>query len=146
MSLLPPFSLPEEIRAPLEKLAVSQKFPVGSFLFQCGDPVNGVYLVRSGRVALSLPHTPESPRMAGPGSVLGIPSSVCARPYSLTAENLEPVEVGFISAAEFVAVLKQHPVICLAVIETLASELNNTRRQASAVLEQLASLDSNPTQ
>ena len=141
MSTLPPFSLPEEIRAPLEKLALPQKFPAGSFLFKTGDPVNGVYLVRSGRVALSLPNTPEGPRLAGPGSVLGIPSSVCCRPYSLTAENLEPVEVGFIKAVEFVAFLKQYPVICLAVIETLASELNNTRRQASAVLEKLASLD-----
>jgi CRP-like cAMP-binding protein len=138
---LPRFSLPEEIRAPLEKLAVPEHYAAGSFLFKCGDPVRGVYLVRSGQVALSLPHTPEPPRMAGPGSALGIPASVCSRPYSLTAENREAVEVGFIAAAKFVAVLKQYPVICLAVIETLASELNETRRQASAMLEQFTGLD-----
>jgi CRP-like cAMP-binding protein len=136
----PPFSIPQEFRAPLEHVAEPQTVPARTFLFQRGDPVRGVYLVRSGRVALSLPHSPEPPRIAGPGSILGLPASIGSRPYSLTAETLESVEVGFIPHSTFVELLKRRPEVCLAVIETLALELSDARRQASALLDRLPAI------
>jgi CRP-like cAMP-binding protein len=136
-----PFMIPEEVRAPLNRIAVPQSIPANTVLFRLGDPVQGVYLIHSGTVALSLPNAVEPPRITGPGAVLGIPASICDRPYSLTAETLEPVEAGFISREDFVAVVRQDPDLCFAVIASVAEALADTRRQASALLGQFATLE-----
>jgi CRP-like cAMP-binding protein len=132
--------IPEEVRGPLDAMAAPQIIPANAVLFRRGDPVRGVYLIRSGTVALSLPNVAEPPQVTGPGAVLGIPASMCDRPYSLTAETLEPVEAGFIPREEFVAVVRQNAELCFAVTESLAEALNDTRRQASALLGQFATL------
>ena len=72
-----PFMIPEEVRAPLNRIAVPQSIPANTVLFRLGDPVQGVYLIHSGTVALSLPNAVEPPRITGPGAVLGIPASIC---------------------------------------------------------------------
>jgi len=137
---LPFFAIPDAFRKPLEQIAVTQTWAANSVLFRLGDPVRGVYLIRSGTVALSLPNAAEPPRIAGVGAVLGIPACMCDRPYSLTAETLEPVEAGFIPREEFVALVRQNGELCFAVTESLAEALNDTRRQASALLGQFATL------
>ena len=119
---------------------MARSFPALTVLFRRGDPVTGVFLIRSGTVALLLPNVPEPPIIAGPGTLLGIPAAMCNRPYSLTAETLEPVETGFIAREQFVAIVRQHPDLCLVLIETLAEALSETRKQASAMLGQFATL------
>ena len=140
MNTPPFFAIPDPVRAPLEQIAVSRTFEAGTVLFHWGDPVRGVYLIRSGKVALSLPNASEPPRIAEVGAVVGIPASMCNRPYSLTAEALEQVEAGFIPQEEFVTVVRQNADLCFAVTESLAEALNDTRRQASALLGQFATL------
>lgn len=135
-----PFVIPSGLQAPLDQIAVPKAFSALTVMFRRGDPVVGVYLIRVGTVALSLPNAAEPPHLAGPGAVLGIPAAICDRPYSLTAETLEPVEAGFLTREQFVAVVKQHPDLCLALIETLAAALSDTRRQASALLGQFSAL------
>jgi CRP-like cAMP-binding protein len=132
--------IPAEVCGPLEQIAVPKTFSANTVLFRRGDPVRGAYLIRRGTVALSLPNATEPPRVVGPGAVLGIPACMCDRPYSLTAETLEDIEVGFIPRDEFVAAVKQHADLCFAVIESLADALSDTRRQASALLGQFATL------
>jgi CRP-like cAMP-binding protein len=88
-------------------------------------------------VALVLANVPEAaPRVVGCGALLGLPSTLGCRPYSLTAETLEPVQAGFIPRELFMMLLKQHPGLTLAVAQGLAWELTETRRQASELLEE----------
>ena len=131
------FAVPEEFRLLLEPVAETKTFQSGAPLFERGDPVLGVYLIRKGRVALSLADVPEpAPRMVGPGTLLGLPATIGGRAYSLAAKALEPVEVGFIARNEFVNLLRQNVDFCFAVIQGLASELSETRQKASELLEQ----------
>jgi CRP-like cAMP-binding protein len=138
---LSPFYLSDEIRAPLEAIAKPQNFDKGKVLFHCGDPVVGVYLIRKGAVALSVPNTPDAPRVAGPGCVLGLAGSIGSQPYSLTGETLEAVETGFIPHQVFLDFLRQQPEVCLAVTETLAAELYEARRQASTLLNRFSAVE-----
>ena len=73
--------------------------------------------------------------MAGPGCVLGLPATIGSQPYSLTATAVDPVEAGFIAHEDFISMLRRQPDLCLAVTETLATELYDARRQASALLD-----------
>ena len=130
------FTVPEEFHAALETIAVTRSFPSRGLLFQKGDPVDGVYLIRTGRIALVLADVPETtPRIVGSGALLGLPSTLGCRPYSLTAKALEPVEAGFISRDDFMQLLNQHPALTLAVAQGLAWELTETRGQISELLQ-----------
>jgi CRP-like cAMP-binding protein len=137
---LSPFYLSDEIRAPLEAIAKPLNFGKRKVLFQCGDPVVGVYLIRKGTVALSVPNTPDK-RVAGPGCVLGLAASIGSQPYSLTGETLEAVETGFISHQEFLDFLRKQPELCLACTETLAAELYEARRHASTLLNRFPAVE-----
>lgn len=131
------FTLPEEYHTPLKQISVAKSFPARKLLFQKGDPVYGVYLIQTGRVALSVAKVPElRPRIVGSGALLGLPSTIGCRPYSLTAEALEPVEAGFIPREEFMMLLKQHPGLCLALVQGLAWEITEARKQTSQLLEE----------
>jgi len=131
------FAIPEEFYAPVERSAVTKTFSTHTLLFQRGDPAQGVYLIRTGRVALSLVNVPtQPPRIVGPGTLLGLPSAMGGRPYSLTAEAIEPVEAGFIPREEVLNLLTQRTDICLAVAKGLATELTESRRQAAQLLEE----------
>ena len=67
--------MPAEALEHLEKLMVHQRYAAKSVLFREGRPSNGVYLVRSGRVKLSL-HCSHGKSLvvqfAGPGEPLEI--------------------------------------------------------------------------
>lgn len=131
------FTLPEEFHTPLKQIAVAKSFAARRLLFKKGDPVQGVYLIQTGRVALSLANVPElTPRMVGSGALLGLPSTIGCRPYSFTAEALEPVEAGFIPREEFMLLLERHPGLCLALVQGLAWEVTEARQQASQLLEE----------
>jgi CRP-like cAMP-binding protein len=131
------FTLPEEFHTPLKQIAVAKSFPARTLLFKRGDPVEGVYLIQTGRVALSLADVPElPPRMVSSGALLGLPSTIGCRPYSLTAEALDPVEAEFIPRDEFMMLLKQYPGLCLALVQGLAWEITEARQLASQLLEE----------
>ena len=131
------FTLPEEFQAALETIAVTRSFSARTLLFQKGDPVEGVYLIRTGRVALVLADVPEvAPRIVGSGTLLGAPSTLGCRPYSLTAKALEPVEAGYIARDDFMRLLNQQPGWTLTLAQGLAWELTDTRAQVSELLEE----------
>lgn len=131
------FTVPEELQAALEKIAVTRSFPDRGLLFQKGDPVQGVYLIRTGRVALVLANVPEmAPRIVGAGALLGVPSTLGCRPYSLTAKALEPVKAGYVPHEDFMRLLNRQPELILALAQGLAWELTETRGQVAELLEE----------
>lgn len=131
------FTLREELHAPLRQVSEPKNFASGTRLFQKGDLVQGVFLIEEGRVALSLTDVPElSPRIVGAGALLGLPSTIGCRPYSLAAEALEPVKAGFIPREAFMKLLEERPDLCLAVVQGLAWEITESREEEARLLEE----------
>jgi CRP-like cAMP-binding protein len=118
-----------ELKAEFERLAMIVFKPKGTILFQRGDEVSGVYLIRSGRVSLALDY--ESPvypaRILGAEAVIGLPATVSGNPYSLTATVVEDSELAFIPRDAVVACLKNNPLYCFQVMDVLSEEIADIR-------------------
>jgi CRP-like cAMP-binding protein len=101
----------------------------GTILFSRGDDVTGLYLIRSGRVSLTLDGAhPAFPRRSlGAGSVLGLPAAVGGTPYSLTAKVVEDAEFAFIPREALAECLRQNPTLCFEVMDILSREISGTR-------------------
>src|SRR5208337_4145708 len=75
----------EKLQNSLETAGSNRHYPAAHALF-CEDGKSaGVYLVRKGKVRMSVRNLPELDRDFAAGSLLGLPSSFTGRPYSLTA-------------------------------------------------------------
>lgn len=113
----------------LRRATVTSCAPRGEILFRRGDEVRGLYLVRSGKVSLSLETgtIPLAPRIAGPGMVVGLPATVSGTPYSLTAEVVEQAEVSFVPRTAMLDCLATNQQICFEVMLLLSSEISGTR-------------------
>jgi CRP-like cAMP-binding protein len=130
-----PFGASEALCDALSSVAGSDRVEKGTVLFRQGEPVRGVYLVRSGRVRLSLVDRGNvTDRYAGPGSVLGLPATMTGNPYSLTAQAIEPTEILFITRVDVLALLHAKPAFCFEVVEILAHEVGHMRRDTASAL------------
>ncbi len=124
-----------ELQQALENLADTLKKKEGVVLFRQGQKAKGVYLLRSGKAVLSVRATPGglvSPRVVGPGAVLGLPANICGKPYSLTAETVEPCEFGYVDRTKLVKLLRKDGDLCLHAVEILGRELAALRNELSA--------------
>jgi CRP-like cAMP-binding protein len=100
-------------------------------LFLQGDEPTGVYLLWSGRAALSMTsiYGKDVLRMnVGPGTILGLPGAISDKPYSLTAVAESGAEVGFIASHRFNAIISADPSLSFKVLQLLATEVQNARR------------------
>jgi CRP-like cAMP-binding protein len=132
-----------ELKAEFESLATRVFKAKGTILFQRGDEVSGVYLIRSGQVSLGLDYESRvyPARVLGPESIIGLPATVSGNAYSLTARVVEDSELAFVPRDAVVACLKNNPVLCFQVMDMLSEEIadirnafrqNGTRVRASA--------------
>ena len=101
----------------------SSRFSRGSLLFRARDLNAGVFLVCKGTVRLRVPGTPRLDRLFSTGSVLGLPSTFSARPYSLTAACLTDCVVAQVAAGDFLELMTAHPDLCREATELLSAEL-----------------------
>ncbi|HYL92464.1 MAG TPA: Crp/Fnr family transcriptional regulator [Alphaproteobacteria bacterium] len=84
-------------------------YPKGGSFFLEGQPPSGVFLLRSGRAKefmISSQGKTTIVRVAGPGSLLGLPSVLAGIYHDSTVETLEPAHAGFIRKATFLQLLK----------------------------------------
>lgn len=130
-----PFGASEALCEAFASSGKSESFEKGSTVFRQGEEVRGVYLVKSGRVRLSLvDRGVVSDRFAGPGSVLGLPATMTGNTYSLTAQALEPCAVLFVPRDTVLSLLRHRPEFCFEVVEILAQEVGHMRRDTAAAL------------
>lgn len=114
----------------MQELCRSQTYKAGTVLFSIGDPPKGIFLIFSGAVRLTLPGQGKAKgfdRVAGPNCVLGLPSTITNKPYSLRARVLEDAQLGFVPRSEVNAYLKSHPNVCYEVLDLLAEEIRRVR-------------------
>ena len=116
----------------LDRVSYVNTYPPGAVLFVEGQAPRGVYILCRGQAKLSV--VSEDGRtliikIAGPGEVLGLSSSVGGRPCEATVETLSPSEVNFIKGDDFRRLLLNAPDICMRAAEQMSVQYQNACRE-----------------
>jgi CRP-like cAMP-binding protein len=118
----------------LQNVAIPMFKAKDSTLFQAGQPAEGAFLVRSGRVRMSLDHAPLYPtRSIGPGNVIGLPATFSGEPYSLTAKAERNCRLDFIPRERLLDLLQCNPEVGFHVVRVLSEEIFQMRKAARAM-------------
>jgi CRP/FNR family transcriptional regulator len=122
-------NLPKPALAEMDTISSSSVYPKGTILFVEGQEPRGVFVICNGRLKLSTSSSQGKSvivRVAEPGEVIGLPSTISGKPYDLTAEALEPVQANFIRRDAFMHFLRHHADAGVRVAEILSNIYHNT--------------------
>ena len=106
----------------LQAIKATSVYPKGALLCLEGQPPRGIFVLCTGRAKLSTTSSEGKSmilRIAEPGEVLGLTAVVSGTPYEATVETLEPSQANFISQAEFLRFIQEHPDVGLRVARQL---------------------------
>jgi CRP/FNR family transcriptional regulator, cyclic AMP receptor protein len=108
-------------------IEITHKYPAGAVLFQEGELAEGIFVLSSGAVRLSL-DTSHGDRMmlrlARPGEILGLSATMANTAHEVTAETTMPSELIFIRRRDFLHYLREHTEACLQVVEFLSNDVH----------------------
>jgi CRP/FNR family transcriptional regulator len=107
----------------LQAMSARATYPKGSILFVEGQEPRGIFILCNGTVKLTAGSANGKSlimRIAEAGEIIGLPSTISAKPYELTAEALEPVQANFISREPFLTFLRGHGDIAVRVAQMLS--------------------------
>jgi CRP/FNR family cyclic AMP-dependent transcriptional regulator len=124
--------LPQGALAGLDSISSSATYPKGAVLFVEGQEPRGAFIICNGRVKLTANSADGRSlilRIADPGEVVGLPATISGRPYELTAEALEPIQVNFIPRHEFLQYLREHGEAALRAAEMLCHIYHATNQE-----------------
>lgn len=116
----------------LQNAALTNSYPAGAILFAEGEAPRGVFIVRRGRVKLSVCARDGRTlilRLAGPGEAMGVASTVTGRDYEVTAEMQEFSEVTFIRRGDLLQAMRTHGELALWVTQQISYDYNSTCRE-----------------
>jgi CRP/FNR family transcriptional regulator len=117
----------------LDHLRVSKCYPRGAVLFIEGQSARGVYILRAGRVKVSIASAEGKKlvlRISQPGDLLGMNATLTGQPYSATAETLERCRIDFIPRQDLLQLLERDQKVYAAVARALCSKLNSVVEHA----------------
>jgi CRP-like cAMP-binding protein len=122
-----------ELLGELEKRATPIAVGADRILFRQGDSPRGVFILSRGVVRLTTKSDGDAVLsvQAAPGSLLGVPAVVGAKPYSLTAEALDGARISLLSCDEFVHLMRTEPILSFRVLQVLAEEVRFARESLS---------------
>jgi CRP-like cAMP-binding protein len=112
-----------QLRASLEAAGKIEHFPPAYVLFHEEGESAGVYLVRKGKVLMSVENLPKLNRTFSTSSLLGLPSSFTGRPYSLTAVTVTECDVVHVPREEFLQLMRECPDLCREATDMLGHEV-----------------------
>jgi CRP/FNR family transcriptional regulator, cyclic AMP receptor protein len=114
----------------------------GKVLFAEGEPARGVYILRTGRVAVSLASSEGriiTLRMAQAGDVLGLNAVLRRSTYDTTVRTLERCRTDFVPQAQLFELIGKSQAGSQVVLKILSHELTElTGRTRSLLLSQTA--------
>ena len=119
-----------ELAQEIGERATPYSRPVDGILFREGDPPTKLYLLRKGKVTLTM-HSADREVMrvrAGAGSLIGLPAVVSNEPYSLTATASTDAEILQIGPEEFCRLVESRPGLCVEALKILAAEIRSVRK------------------
>ncbi|HEY0765139.1 MAG TPA: Crp/Fnr family transcriptional regulator [Pyrinomonadaceae bacterium] len=109
----------------------------GTVLFAEGEPARGVYILRSGRVTVSISSSAGRVvmlRVAQSGDVLGLNSVFRNSFYDTTVKTLEPCRTDFISRMELFNIMQHSSAGAYAILRMLSQELTELTDRAKSLL------------
>jgi CRP/FNR family transcriptional regulator len=127
-----PSDLSPVIAAALEQEAITTTYPTGAVLFAEGQSPRGVFIVRRGRVKLSICGSDGRTlilRIVEPGCPLGVAAAVSGRPYEATAETQEPSEISFLRQSDLLRLMRLHGELALWVTQHISADYASTCRE-----------------
>lgn len=119
--------LPGEALQAFDAIKSVTMCPRGATLFTEDRPARGVYILCDGRAKLSICSENGKRlmlRIAGPGEMLGLSSTLSGTPYEVTAETLDASQVVFIKRKDLLKFLKDHREACMQVVHLLSGDLH----------------------
>jgi CRP/FNR family transcriptional regulator len=124
--------LPAFVADALEQEAITTSYPTGAVLFAEGQAPRGVFIVRRGRVKLSVCGSDGRTlilRIVEPGSPLGVAAVVSGRQYEATAETQEPSDISFLRQADLLRLMRLHGDFALWVTQHISADYASTCRE-----------------
>jgi CRP/FNR family transcriptional regulator len=119
-----------------DAIKYSTNYPARSVLFLENEEPRGVFVLCSGRIKLSVSSSCGKTlilRIAKPGDILGLTSSMSDCPYEATAETLQPSQIAYIRKDDFSRFIKKHPEVYQVVIKQLSSHYSNACEQLRTI-------------
>jgi len=123
---------PAVVADALEHDAITTSYPTGAVLFAEGQAPRGVFIVRRGRVKLSVCGSDGRTlilRIVDPGCPLGVAAVVSGRQYEATAETQEPSEISFLRQADLLRLMRLHGEFALWVTQNISADYATTCRE-----------------
>jgi CRP-like cAMP-binding protein len=130
-------SVPDgELAGEMLKRSKPLSVPAGGILFREGTAPNGVFFVRSGSVMLTLRLASGKilRARAEAGSLLGLPSTVSGKPYSMSAKACSKVEIEHVSRDSYRDLMQSRPDLSMNVVKILANEVRAVRQALAEIL------------
>src|SRR5580704_9957243 len=103
-------------------------FPEGAVIFVEGQTPRGIFMLCQGQAKLSTTSREGKTfilRIAKPGEVLGLHSTVTGKPYDLTAETMRPSQLDFVSREDFLRFLNDHGDACLRAAQDIGRDCHS---------------------
>lgn len=104
-------SLTDDERVALHAIARNRAFPAGRALFRQADAARHIYIIRTGRVRISVADDAGGRQIAtrGPGDVVGERAALQVRPRSASGMALTRVRALVVATADFAEFLRRYP-------------------------------------
>ena len=140
--------LPPDLISRINDQKITRDYKRKQILFFEGNPTQGIYCIKSGRVKL-YKTGPEGKQyilqISGPKEVLGLESVFSNRHFSCTAEVIEDGTICFIDKDLIFQILQKNPSTAIKITHMLAKELKESEAERLelaqlAVRERLARL------
>jgi CRP/FNR family transcriptional regulator len=115
-----------EVRG-LDSVKVGRYYARGSMVFIEGQPARGVHVLCEGRAKVSISSAQGKTlvlRIAHPGDLLGINSTLTGRPYGATVETLVRSRIDFIARDDLLKLLDRDKKACLGLAQVLSRKLS----------------------
>ncbi len=125
-------TLPPVEQAELRAKASIRSFAAGEEIFKEGDPGDGVYLVRTGRVSLSARFSGGERRAfseVGPGEFFGEMAVLDQQPRSASATAAELTEVYFVPREQMVSLLTRSTGLGMALLQEISQRMREFNQQ-----------------
>ena len=130
----------EKLQRDLDALGTSRSYPVSQVLFREDGPSVGVFLVRKGKVRMSVRGLPSLDRNFAAGSLLGLPSTFTGHAYSLTAVTLAESDIVHVSREKFLELMHERPDLCREATDMLGREVTFIQSALAERRRQLADM------
>lgn len=119
--------LPADALQSFDEIKTTANYPRGATLFGEGRQAKGIFVLCDGRAKLSISAENGKRlmlRVAGPGEVLGLSSTLSGKPYEITAEALDASQVVFVKRKDLLKFLHDHREACMQVVHLLSGDLH----------------------